>query len=152
MNFKKSLRYAKANGYVFPLAASLIAMTSIAMLMALDIASTQIHHLGAERQWLNQFHQSELKLIETESRLLQGASIQGDNLLQIEKFKPKYFRSRAGIETVHYKIQLTNPKNNLRIQSVIRIDETQAPKQSNKKRGSVPQRLMQRTHWELMHD
>lgn len=127
-------------------------MTSIAMLMALEIANTQIRQLGAEKQWLDQLHQTELKLIETEAGLLQGTLPQGNAFLTVEKFKPKYFRSRTGIETLHYKIQITNPKNNLRIQSVIRIDETQAPKQSNKNKVSVPQRHMQRTYWELIHD
>lgn len=134
------------------MAAGLLAMMSIAISFALLIATNHAHFLGAEKQWLEAFHQTELKMIEIEDCLLHGIQSKGDETIQIEEFKPKYFKNRAGIETRHYRIQIRQAPYNLRLRSTIRIDQTLSPKQGSKSKSMPIQPSMQRIHWEILHE
>ncbi|TXI11950.1 MAG: hypothetical protein E6Q68_04975 [Polynucleobacter sp.] len=149
---KKSSLFEQANGYVLPMVLSLIALTSLATTIALQAASTHLQFLNSEQQYLKMIHASEIKFLEIENQLAHGISIPSDPLIQIEPFQPKYFRSSKGIQTRHYKIQVSTPhphtNHSIQLRSTLRIDEAH----QDKKKDKPPQRSMQRLQWEVLHD
>jgi len=134
-------------GYVLPLALTLILLTSIASASAIHTASIQIRFLGSEKQYLQAIHQAEVQLVTTEKLLMVGIQQPGDSTVSIESFKPKYFRSKSGVSSQHYKITVTSPINSLSIQTSIRIDEII---KSDKNKSLKKQRSLQRLNWELL--
>ena len=144
---KKLLNLQDQTGYVLPLALSLILLTSIASASAVHTASTQIRSMSSEKQYLQAFHLAEVQLVTTEKLLLIGISQPEDSTVSIESFKPKYFRAKSGVSSLHYKITVTSPINHLSIQTSIRIDEIT---KSDKNKLSKKQRSLQRLNWELL--
>ena len=143
----KNLLNPKAQaGYVLPLALTLILLTSIASASAVHTASTQIRSMISERQYLQAFHLAEVHLVTTEKLLLIGISQPEDSTVSIESFKPKYFRAKSGVSSLHYKITVTSPINHLSIQTSIRIDEIT---KSLKNKSSKKERSLHRLSWEL---
>jgi hypothetical protein len=134
------------SGYVLPLALTLILLTGIASASAIHTASIQIRFLGSEKQYLQAIHQAEVQLVTTEKLLMVGIQQPGDSTVSVESFKPKYFRSKSGVSSQHYKITVTSPINRLSIQTSIRIDEIT---KSLKNKFSKKERSLHRLSWEL---
>jgi Tfp pilus assembly protein PilX len=149
---KKQSTQKNNKGYVLPLALSLILLTSIASASAIHTANTQIRSMSSEKQYLQAFHLAEVQLVTTEKLLLAGiqpitqSNSESGKGLVIEIFKPKYFRSKTGVLSQHYKITVNSQLNPLSIESTIRIDEIT---KLNKNKSSIKQRSLQRLSWKL---
>ncbi len=154
MNWKKSLPFVPANGYVLPMALVLIALSSLATSIALQTASNHLKFLKSEKHYLEMFEATELKLIDIENQLSQGTAPPSDSFVQIESFRPKYFRPSKSLQTKHYKILVRIPhphfssNHSMGISSIIRIDELSP----NQQQGKAPQRKTQRLQWSISHD
>ncbi|OXL16232.1 hypothetical protein AOC33_03925 [Polynucleobacter cosmopolitanus] len=115
---------------------------------------TQIRILGSEKSYLANFRLTEQKLISAEKLMAQGLDV--NHLVETETFRPKNFRSKAGINSQHFKLTATTQDQHSRtdskttIQSIIRVDVPKETSSSSKKASATPrknERTVQRLEW-----
>jgi len=114
----------------------------------------QIRILGSEKSYLENFRLTEQKLISAERLMAQG--LEANHLVETETFRPKNFRSKAGVSSQHFKLTATtqNQKSptdsKTKIQSIIRVDAPKETSSSSKKTSVTPrknERTVQRLEW-----
>ncbi len=110
------------DGYVIPSILSFLLLTSIASITALNISATHIRMIQSECNYLKTFISTERVLIDAERKLMLGHDVQ--DTVDVELYKPKYFRNKSGISSQHYKLTSSskNPLTHIQLQSTIRID------------------------------
>ena len=148
MNFKKSMHCAihpkTPSGFILVSVLSFILLTSLSIAAILNMTVTQIRILGSEKSYLENFRLSEQKLIDAEKLISEG--VDADHLVEVEPFRPKNFRSKAGISSQHFKLTATTAHQHgqTKLQSIIRVD---APKEkpSYSKKASTQARKNERT-------
>jgi hypothetical protein len=126
------------DGYVIPSILSFLLLTSLVSITALNVASTHIRMIQSEMNYLKTFISTERVLIDAERNLMLGVDVQ--NTVDVELFKPKYFRNKSGISSQHYKLISSNktPLTHIQLQSTIRID---TPLTSSKIKSKQVERL-----------
>jgi hypothetical protein len=111
---------------------------------------TQIRILGSEKSYLENFRLSEQKLINAEKLISEG--VDADHLVGVEPFRPKNFRSKAGISSEHFKLTATTTHQHgqTKLQSIIRVDSPKEKPSSAKKAPTQPrknERTVHRLEW-----
>jgi hypothetical protein len=111
---------------------------------------TQIRILGSEKSHLENFRLSEQKLINAEKLISEG--VDADHLVGVEPFRPKNFRSKAGISSEHFKLTATTAHQHgqTKLQSIIRVDVPKEKPSSSKKASTQPrknERTVHRLEW-----
>jgi Tfp pilus assembly protein PilX len=131
-------------GFILISVLSFILLTSLSIAAILNMTVTQIRILGSEKSHLENFRLSEQKLINAEKLISEG--VDTDHLVGVEPFRPKNFRSKAGISSEHFKLTATTDHQHgqTKLQSIIRVD---APKEkpSSSKKASIQPRKNERT-------
>lgn len=127
---RKFLRYDIPNevtfgrqaGYVIPSILGFLLLISLATISAFNIAATHIRTIQSESDYLKTFISAERLLIEAERNLSLGLNV--SNEVDVEIYKPKYFRNKSGISSQHYKLTslARSPLTHVQLQSTIRID------------------------------
>ena len=112
-------------GYVIPSILGFLLLISLATISALNIAATHIRMIQSESDYLKTFISAERSLIEAERNLSLGLNV--NNEVDVETYKPKYFRNKSGISSQHYKLTslAKSPLTHVQLQSTIRIDTPQ---------------------------
>jgi hypothetical protein len=129
---------------------SFILLTTLSIAAILNMTVTQIRILGSEKSYLENFRLAEQKLISAERLIAQG--LEANHLVETETFRPKNFRSKAGISSQHYKLTATTDHQHgqTKIQSIIRVDVPKETSSSSKKASATPrknERAVQRLEW-----
>jgi hypothetical protein len=111
---------------------------------------TQIRILDSEKSYLENFRLSEQKLINAEKLISEG--VDADHLVGVEPFRPKNFRSKAGISSEHFKLTATTTHQHgqTKLQSIIRVDSPKEKPSSSKKAPIQPrknERTVHRLEW-----
>ena len=167
MNFKKSMRCAihpkpyksvingptsqnKSSGFILISVLSFILLTSLSIAAILNMTITQIRILGSEKSYLENFRLSEQKLIDAEKLISEG--FDADHLVEVDIFRPKNFRSKAGISSQHFKLTATtaHQQGQTKLQSIIRVDAPKEKSSSSKKTSVTPrknERTVHRLEW-----
>ena len=164
MNLKKSMPYVTqpsihkpithSTGFILISVLSFILLTTLSITAILNMTVTQIRILGSEKSYLENFKLSEQKLISAERLIAQG--LDANHLVETETFRPKNFRSKAGISSQHFKLTATTQNQQGRsdskttIQSIIRVDTPKETSSSSKKASAAPrknERTVQRLEW-----
>ena len=148
---RKFLRYDIPNqvafgrqaGYVIPSILGFLLLINLATISALNIAATHIRMIQSESDYLKTFISAERSLIEAERNLSLGLNM--NNEVEVEAYKPKYFRNKSGISSQHYKLtSLANsPLTHVQLQSTIRIDTPHTPSKNKTKK-------IERLHWKKL--
>ena len=114
------------DGFVLPSVLGMIGIIGIASAIALNVSATQIRILQSEKQYLNQLKRAEVQLVSAEKLLLAG--FDASHLANIESFKPKYFRNKSGVTSIHYRVttRIQDELRPVQLQSTLRIDEPHA--------------------------
>lgn len=109
-------------GYVIPSILGFLLLISLATISAFNIAATHIRMIQSESDYLKTFISAEQSLIEAERNLSLGLNV--SNEVDVETYKPKYFRNKSGINSQHYKLTSSakSPLTHVQLQSTIRID------------------------------
>jgi hypothetical protein len=107
---------------------------------------TQIRILGSEKSYLENFRLSEQKLINAEKLISEGVG--ADHLVEVDAFRPKNFRSKAGISSEHFKLNATTAHQHgqTKLQSIIRVDTPKEKPSSSKKALATPRRNERTVH------
>jgi hypothetical protein len=136
------------SGFILVSVLSFILLTSLSIAAILNMTVTQIRILGSEKSYLENFRLSEQKLINAEKLISEG--VDADHLVGVEPFRPKNFRSKAGISSEHFKLTATTTHQHgqTKLQSIIRVD-TQKEKLSSSKKASTQARKNERTVFRL---
>lgn len=139
-----------SSGFILISVLSFILLTTLSIAAILNITITQIRILGSERSYLANFRLTEQKLISAERLMAQG--LEANHLVETETFRPKNFRSKAGISSQHYKLTATTDHQHgqTQIQSIIRVDVPKETSSSSKKASATPrknERTVQRLEW-----
>ncbi len=131
------------DGYVIPSILAFLLLTSLVSISALNISATHIQMIQSECNYLKAFISTERVLIEAERNLTQGLDVQGT--VDVELYKPKYFRNKAGIGSQHYKLTNSskNPLTHIQLQSTIRIDTPLTPSKNQAKK-------IERIQWKIL--
>jgi hypothetical protein len=110
------------DGYVIPSILSFLLLTSMVSITALNISATHIRMIQSECNYLKTFISTERVLIDAERNLILGLDVQ--DTVNVELYKPKYFRNKSGISSQHYKLTSSSktPLTHIQLQSTIRID------------------------------
>ncbi len=110
------------DGYIVPSILSFLLLTSMVSITALNISATHTRMIQSECNYLKTFISTEKALIKAESNLILGLDVQ--DMVDVELYKPKYFRNKSGISSQHYKLTSSskNPLTHIQLQSTIRID------------------------------
>ncbi len=110
------------DGYVIFSILSFLLLTSLVSISALNISATHIQMIQSECNYLKTFISTERVLIDAEINLMLGQDVQ--DTVDVELYKPKYFRNKSGISSQHYKLTRSskNPLTHIQLQSTIRID------------------------------
>ena len=164
MNLKKStpcvIQFAihkpfnHSSGFILISMLSFILLTTLSIAAILNMTITQIRILGSEKSYLENFRLAEKKLISAERLIAQG--LDANHLAETETFRPKNFRSKAGISTQHFKLTATThdqqspTSSKTTIQSIIRVDVPKETSSSSKKASATPrknERTVQRLEW-----
>lgn len=167
MNFKKSMRCAihpklyksamneptslnKSSGFILISVLSFILLTSLSIAAILNMTITQIRILGSEKSYLENFRLSEQKLIDAEKLI--SEDFDADHLVEVDIFRPKNFRSKAGISSQHFKLTATtaHQQGQTKLQSIIRVDAPKEKSSSSKKTSATPrknERTVHRLEW-----
>ena len=154
MNCKKSMPCAihpkTASGFILVSVLSFILLTSLSIAAILNMTVTQIRVLGSEKSYLENFRLSEQKLINAEKLISEG--VDADHLVGVEPFRPKNFRSKAGISSEHFKLTATTTHQHgqTKLQSIIRVDSPKEKPSSSKKAPTQPrknERTVHRLEW-----
>jgi hypothetical protein len=132
------------SGFILISVLSFILLTSLSIAAILNMTVTQIRILGSEKSYLENFRLSEKKLINAEKLISEG--LDADHLVGVEPFRPKNFRSKAGISSEHFKLTATTAHQHgrIKLQSIIRVDVPKE-KPSSSKKGSTQARRNERT-------
>lgn len=143
-----------STGFILISVLSFILLTTLSIAAILNITVTQIRILGSEKSYLENFRITEQKLISAERLIAQG--LEANHLVETETFRPKNFRSKAGISSQHYKLtaatdhQHGQTDSKTKIQSIIRVDVPKESSSSPKKASATPrknERTVQRLEW-----
>lgn len=140
----------KSQGFILISVLSFVLLTSLSLAAILNITITQIRILGSEKSYLENFRLSEQKLISAERLISEGFEV--DHLVEVESFRPKNFRSKAGINSQHYKLTATtaHPHGQTKLQSIIRVDAPKDKPSSSKKVAETSrknERTVHRLEW-----
>ena len=110
------------DGYVIPSILAFLLLTSLVSISALNISATHTRMIQSECNYLKTFISTEKALIKAESNLILGLDVQ--DMVDVELYKPKYFRNKSGISSQHYKLTSSTrtPLTHIQLQSTIRID------------------------------
>jgi hypothetical protein len=132
------------SGFILVSVLSFILLTSLSIAAILNMTVTQIRILGSEKSYLENFKLSEQKLINAEKLISEG--LDAEHLVGVEPFRPKNFRSKAGISSEHFKLTATTTHQHgqTKLQSIIRVD-TQKEKLSSSKKASIQARKNETT-------
>ena len=151
LKLKKYLRYdthdettwASQDGYVIPSLLGFLLLTSLVSISALNISATQIRMIQSELNYLKAFISTERVLMEAERNLTQGLDVQ--DTVDVEPYKPKYFRNKSGIASQHYKLTSSTktPFTHLQLQSTVRIDTHLTPSKNQSKK-------IERVQWKIL--
>ncbi|SNC61979.1 hypothetical protein [Polynucleobacter victoriensis] len=119
------MAFGRQAGYVIPSILGFLLLISLATISALNIAATHIRMIQSESDYLKTFISAERSLIEAERNLSLGLNV--NNEVDVETYKPKYFRNKSGISSQHYKVTSSakSPLTHVQLQSTIRIDTPQ---------------------------
>ncbi len=114
--------FGRQAGYIIPSVLGFLLLISLATISALNIAATHIRIIQSESDYLKTFISAEQSLIEAERNLSLGLNV--NNEVDVETYKPKYFRNKSGISSQHYKVTSSakSPLTHAQLQSTIRID------------------------------
>ena len=139
-----------STGFILISVLSFILLTTLSIAAILNMTVTQIRILGSEKSYLENFKLTEQKLISAERLIAQG--LEANLLVETETFRPKNFRSKAGISSQHYKLTATTDHQHgqTKIQSIIRVDVPKETSSSSKKASATPrknERTVQRLEW-----
>jgi Tfp pilus assembly protein PilX len=139
-----------STGFILISVLSFILLTTLSIAAILNMAVTQIRILGSEKSYLENFRLTEQKLISAERLIAQG--LEANHLVETETFRPKNFRSKAGISSQHFKLIATtqHQQGRTQIQSIIRVDVPKEASSSSKKASVTPrknERTLQRLEW-----
>ena len=143
-----------STGFILISVLSFILLTTLSIAAILNMTVTQIRILGSEKSYLENFKLTEQKLISAERLIAQG--LDANHLVETETFRPKNFRSKAGISSQHYKLTATTDHQHgqidskTTIQSIIRVDVPKESSSSSKKASATPrknERTVQRLEW-----
>ena len=117
------ITWASQDGYVILSLLGFLLLTSLISISALNISATQIRMIQSELNYLKAFISTERVLMEAERNLTQGLDVQ--DTVDVEPYKPKYFRNKSGIASQHYKLTSSTktPFTHLQLQSTVRIDK-----------------------------
>jgi hypothetical protein len=131
------------NGYVIPSILSFLLLTSLVSISALNIAATHTRMIQSECNYLKTFISTERVLIDAERNLMLGHDVQ--DTVDVELYKPKYFRNKSGISSQHYKLTSSSktPLTHIQLQSTIRID---TPLTSSK----IKSKQIERLNWQKL--
>jgi hypothetical protein len=138
------------SGFILLSVLSFILLTSLSIAAILNMTVTQIRILGSEKSYLENFRLSEQKLINAEKLISEG--VYADHLVGVEPFRPKNFRSKAGISSEHFKLTATTTHQHgqTKLQSIIRVDSPKEKPSSSKKTPTQPrknERTVHRLEW-----
>jgi hypothetical protein len=138
------------SGFILVSVLSFILLTSLSIAAILNMTVNQIRILGSEKSYLENFRLSEQKLINAEKLISEG--IDADHLVGVEPFRPKNFRSKAGISSEHFKLTATTAHQHgqTKLQSIIRVDVAKEKPSSSKKASTQPrkdERTVHRLEW-----
>ena len=143
-----------STGFILISVLSFILLTTLSIAAILNMTVTQIRILGSEKSYLENFRLTEQKLISAERLMAQG--LEANHLVETDTFRPKNFRSKAGVSSQHFKLTATtqNQKSptdsKTKIQSIIRVDAPKETSSSSKKTSVTPrknERTVQRLEW-----
>jgi hypothetical protein len=139
-----------SSGFILISVLSFILLTSLSIAAILNMTVTQIRILGSEKSYLENFRLSEQKLINAEKLISEG--VDADHLVGVEPFRPKNFRSKAGISSEHFKLTATTTHQHgqTKLQSIIRVDSPKEKPSSSKKAPTQPrknERTVHRLEW-----
>jgi hypothetical protein len=139
-----------SQGFILVSVLSFVLLTSLSIAAILNMTVTQIRILGSEKSYLENFRLSEQKLINAEKLISQG--FDADHLVEVDSFRPKNFRSKAGINSQHYKLTAatTHRHGQTKLQSIIRVDVPKDKPSSSKKVAETPrknERTVHRLEW-----
>ncbi len=140
----------KSHGFILISVLSFVLLTSLSLAAILNMTITQIRILGSEKSYLENFRLSEQKLISAERLISEGFEV--NHLAEVESFRPKNFRSKAGINSQHYKLTAatTHPHGQTKLQSIIRVDTPKDKLSSSKKVAGTSrknERTVHRLEW-----
>ena len=160
MNLKKSMPCVtqpptnkpinNSTGFILITLLSFILLTTLSIAAILNMTITQIRILGSEKSYLENFKLTEKKLISAERLMAQGLDV--NHLVETETFRPKNFRSKAGISSQHFKLTAATDHQHgqTKLQSIIRVDVPKETSSSSKKTSATPrknERAVQRLEW-----
>ena len=160
MNLKKSMPCVtqpptnkpinNSTGFILITLLSFILLTTLSIAAILNMTITQIRILGSEKSYLENFKLTEKKLISAERLMSQGLDV--NHLVETETFRPKNFRSKAGISSQHFKLTAATDHQHgqTKLQSIIRVDVPKETSSSSKKTSATPrknERAVQRLEW-----
>ena len=139
-----------STGFILISVLSFILLTTLSIAAILNMTVTQIRIMGSEKSYLENFKLTEQKLISAERLISQG--LEANHLVETETFRPKNFRSKAGISSQHYKLTATTDHQHgqTKIQSIIRVDVPKEASSSSKKASATPRKnegTVQRLEW-----
>lgn len=139
-----------STGFILISVLSFILLTTLSIAAILNMTVTQIRILGSEKSYLENFKLTEQKLISAERLISQG--LEANHLVETETFRPKNFRSKAGISSQHYKLTATTDHQHgqTKLQSIIRVDIPKESSSSSKKAPATPRKnegTVQRLEW-----
>ena len=143
-----------STGFILISVLSFILLTTLSIAAILNMTITQIRILGSEKSYLENFKLTEQKLISAERLMAQG--LDANHLVETETFRPKNFRSKAGISSQHLKLTATTQNQHGQtdskaiIQSIIRVDTPKETSSSSKKASATVrknERTVQRLEW-----
>jgi hypothetical protein len=138
------------SGFILVSVLSFILLASLSIAAVLNMTVTQIRILGSEKSYLENFRLSEQKLINAEKLISEG--LNADHLVGVEPFRPKNFRSKAGISSEHFKLtaNTAHQHGQTKLQSIIRVDSPKEKPSSLKKASTQPrknERTVHRLEW-----
>jgi len=116
------MAFGRQAGYIVPSILGFLLLISLATISGFNIAATHIRMIQSESDYLKAFISAEQLLIEAERNLSLGLNV--SNKVDVETYKPKYFRNKSGISSQHYKLTSSakSPLTHVQLQSTIRID------------------------------
>jgi hypothetical protein len=134
------------SGFILVGVLSFILLTSLSIAAILNMTVNQIRILGSEKSYLENFKLSEQKLISAEKLISEG--VDADHLVEVDTFRPKNFRSKAGISSEHFKLTATTAHHHgqTKLQSIIRVDAPKEKPSSSKKASTQPRRNERTVH------
>jgi hypothetical protein len=138
------------SGFILLSVLCFILLTSLSIAAILNLTINQIRILGSEKSYLENFRFSEQKLISAEKLISEG--FDANHLVEVESFRPKNFRSKAGINSQHLKLTTTTTHQHgqTKLQSIIRVDTPKEKPSSSKKASTTPlrnERTVHRLEW-----